>query len=250
MGKRGGAELIVLVTRPHAEGQHTCQALALMGHEGLLAPLMEIECLVPVWPQGHFDALVVTSAEALRCLDAHSLPQALRHLPLYGVGARLGSLVQDKGLGEIVELAPRVSELITRLTARGVAGQRLLYLAGRYRKPDFERDLARAGAFVSAVELYAARDVGGLSVAASQALEQGQIGAVLHFSRRSAELFVTHVRAAGLEAHVAPIWHCAISPDAAEPLHAVTSLIKIAERPDAASLLALMQNSNLASQRL
>ena len=237
----------VLVTRPHADGEHTCRSLAQLGHEGLLAPLMEIDCLVPLWPQGHFDALVVTSAEALRCLDEDSLPQTLRHLPLYGVGARLTSIVQDKGLGEIVELAPRVSELVTRLTARGVAGQHLLYLAGRYRKPDFERDLEKAGAFVTAVELYAARDVGGLSPAAVQALEQRLIGAVLHFSRRSAELFVTHVRAAGLEAQLAHLWHCAISSDAAEPLQSLSRMIKIAERPDGMSLLALLQDSDFNS---
>ena len=115
--------MLVLVTRPHADGEHTCRSLAQLGHEGLLAPLMEIDCLVPLWPQGHFDALVVTSAE----------------------------------------------------------------------------------------------------------------------------LFVTHVRAAGLEAQLAHLWHCAISSDAAEPLQSLSRMIKIAERPDGMSLLALLQDSDFNS---
>ena len=233
--------MLVLVTRPQAEGEQICQGLAKIGHEGLLAPVMEIECLAPIWPQGAFDALLLTSAQALHCLDPASLPQDLRSLPIYGVGARLAPLLTQKGLGGVVELAPRAADIVERLKARGLTGQRLLYLAGRYRKSDFERDLSQAGAQITAVELYAARDAGTLSAAALEALEHGRLGAVLHFSRRSAELFLAHAGAAGLGQQASRLLHCAISFDAAEPLQGCVDQIRIARHPDAGSLLALLQ---------
>lgn len=232
--------MLVLVTRPQSGGDHICHALAEIGHEGLLSPVMEIVCLAPLWPQGAFDALLVTSAQALSCLDPTKLPQALHALPIYGVGARLQPLLAGKGLRGPVEISSRVAELAMRLKAHGLSGKRLLYLAGRDRKPDLEQDLAKEGARVTVIELYEARDLGGLSASALEALKQGRIGAVLHFSRRSAELFMAHARTADLGAEVKRLLHCAISSDAAKPLQGHVDQIRIAQHPDAASLLALL----------
>jgi uroporphyrinogen-III synthase len=76
---------------------------------------------------------------------------------------------------------------------------------------------------------------------AQQALASGQIDGVLHYSRRSAELFVAAAQSAGLTEKALACGHYCLSPDVAAPLRqAGASHLRIAEKPDEMSLLALL----------
>ena len=66
------------------------------------------------------------------------------------------------------------------------------------------------------LETYAAAGGGGLSDAALAALDEGAVGAVLHYSQRSAAIFLELLEAAGFDP--AALRHIAISEDAAVPL--------------------------------
>jgi uroporphyrinogen-III synthase len=76
-------------------------------------------------------------------------------------------------------------------------------------------------------------------MAVHAALEQGRIDGVLHFSRRSVENFVDCSRDVIKQA-LLPEHYC-LSERAAEPLRiAGATRIRVAARPDEASLLALV----------
>jgi uroporphyrinogen-III synthase len=73
------------------------------------------------------------------------------------------------------------------------------------------------------------------------AVERGQIDAVLHFSRRSADNFVAAAKAAGLMTQALAPRQLCLSQPVAEPLRAAGAHdIAIASRPDEAALLKLL----------
>jgi uroporphyrinogen-III synthase len=76
---------------------------------------------------------------------------------------------------------------------------------------------------------------------AREALAGGDLDAVLHYSRRSAETALTLVTAAGLHADFAVLRHLCLSDDVAEGLSALSgATVKVADRPDEDALLALL----------
>ena len=95
-----------------------------------------------------------------------------------------------------------------------------------------------AGHDVTVVETYEARAATALPPAALEALAKGEIAAALHYSKRSAEIFVKLARDAGLTKALGEIDHLALSREAASPLPRA----RIAERPDEEHLLRLLQN--------
>jgi uroporphyrinogen-III synthase len=72
------------------------------------------------------------------------------------------------------------------------------------------------------------------------ALEAGDVDAVLHFSRRSAELFIQGAKASGVAGPAEDVRHLCLSAQVAEPL-AGASRIAIAPRPEEAALIALLR---------
>ena len=122
--------------------------------------------------------------------------------------------------------------------ARYATPARFLYLAGRDRQSDLETGLRAAGHDVTIVETYEARAATALAPAALEALAKGEIAAALHYSKRSAEIFVKLARDAGLTKALGEIDHLALSREAASPLPRA----RIAERPDEEHLLRLLRN--------
>jgi uroporphyrinogen-III synthase len=71
------------------------------------------------------------------------------------------------------------------------------------------------------------------------ALKVGEVDAVLHFSRRSAENYVAGANAAGMAQAALAVRHFCLSAQVAEPL-AGADRIAIAARPEEAALIALL----------
>ncbi len=73
------------------------------------------------------------------------------------------------------------------------------------------------------------------------ALEAGDVEAVLHFSRRSAENYVAGARAAGIAEEALAVRHYCLSAQVAEPLEAAgAKRVAIAPRPQEAALIELL----------
>jgi uroporphyrinogen-III synthase len=100
------------------------------------------------------------------------------------------------------------------------------------------------GLTLDVVETYAARQIASLSEEAERALRNGELDAVLHYSRRSAELFIALNKRAGLLSETANLRHFALSADVAEPLTAAGIEALVAAYPDEDHLFARLRASS------
>jgi uroporphyrinogen-III synthase len=73
------------------------------------------------------------------------------------------------------------------------------------------------------------------------ALEAGDVQAVLHFSRRSADNYLTGAKAAGIAEQALAVRHYCLSEQVAEPLQAAgAKRVTVAPRPQEAALIELL----------
>ena len=182
--------------------------------------------------------MLATSGHAFSASNATAWPspEARRLTPLLLVGARTEEVARQHGFcgGAVIEpnatlLAVRIGELVSK-------PRRIVYLAGRDRKPDIERALHITGQDVETIEIYDARPTDALTNATVAALRAGQVDGVLHFSRRSAMLFLA--LAAKAEVEATGVRHLCLSGDVAAPLREAGCNVDVAEAPNEAALLA------------
>jgi uroporphyrinogen-III synthase len=234
--------MLVLLTRAMEEAMRTAAKLTAMGHHAILSPVLEMAPTGASWPNGVVDGVLATSAQAFELFSDSPdwpAPEARRLLPLFVVGARTKEAARERGFEGPAMIASDAKTLAISLSASLAPSSRLIYLAGRDRKPDLETELAAAAQLVEAIEVYAAQAAETIDEEAAVLIEAGQIGAVLHFSRRSAEILLGLANEAGLD--VAGLTHIAISPDAAQPLReAGANAVHIAQHPNEAAMLALV----------
>lgn len=223
----------VLVTRARDDAERTAEKLRRLGHAPMIAPVTEIVATGAPIPCGPFDALLATSARALR--HAGDDVARLADRPLFVVGARTAEAARARGL-HVEASAPDVAALIALLRERFDRPRRFLYLAGRDRKDTLESFARASGHEVTAVETYRAQEVSALPADALAALGRGEIDAVLHYSTRSAALFLALTKG-----RVDEIAHLALSEDVAGVLRAAgCANVRAAPAPEEESLLGAL----------
>src|SRR6185312_5007825 len=227
----------VVVTRPQTDSERTAAALEALGHEVLVAPLMRIEP-VAVDLAGTWSAIVITSANALQAVPATA--DGVKTLPVFAVGDRSAEAARQAGFAEVSSANGDIKDLVRLVAAHAVhAKAPLLYLAGKDRSGDLVPQLAAHGIDAEMKVVYRiAAEVFPPVLAA--ALESGDVDAVLHFSRRSAELFVEGARSSGVAGPAEDVRHLCLSAQVAEPL-AGASRIAVAVRPEEVALIALLR---------
>jgi uroporphyrinogen-III synthase len=231
----------LLLTRPEPDAQRTAAALRAQGHDVIVAPLLRIEPAAGAKiGSGPWAAVLITSANAAHAIAAHGRAAPLRTLPVFAVGRRSAEAMAAAGFADVTSADGNVSDLARLVAARTQSAAPLLYLAGEDRAGDLAGDLRARGFAVETVIIYRAIAATGLPPAAAGALASG-IDGVLHFSRRSAEVFVDAARAAGVLESALQAAHFCLSAPIAEPLvQAGAANIRVAERPNEAVLLALI----------
>jgi uroporphyrinogen-III synthase len=189
---------------------------------------------------GNWSAVIITSANAVRVLTAAQLAPLLK-LPLYAVGERSAEAARTAGFRDVRSAQGDAAALVCLIDERYVnESAPHLYLAGVDRAADIAGTLAGKGIKVTTVVVYRNMTTG-FPPELIRAIEQKQVDAVLHFSRRSAENFVIGTRTAGLVTPALAPKQLCLSAQVAEPLTAAGARdVAIARRPDEASLLALL----------
>ncbi|MFI5012234.1 MAG: uroporphyrinogen-III synthase [Hyphomicrobiales bacterium] len=232
----------VLVLRAQPAAARTARCLARLGHDAVVAPLFEVAPLNEGrLPADKFEmpygAVIAASANAFAALHAESRG-TLAGLPVLVVGERTARAAESMGLRPVRPAFQTARELASAL-GESVSPGRLLYLAGRDRRPDIEAALRNQARPFTLVEIYAANRVPALPPAAATALRCGEIEAVLHYSVRSACAYVTLAEAETLLPQaLAPIQLCLSAAIAREVAGA--RLVKFAASPDESHLLALL----------
>src|SRR6267142_4217138 len=95
--------MAVLVTRPHPDDEATAAALRAKGFEVLPAPMLRFE---PVAfhddADARYGAVIATSANALRAIEAHLAGSRLLALPLFAVGERSAEAARHAGFRDVI----------------------------------------------------------------------------------------------------------------------------------------------------
>ena len=231
----------LLLTRPEPDAQRPAAALRAQGHDVIATPLLRIEPAAEAQiGAGPWAAILITSANAAHAVAAHARVAQLRALPVIAVGRRSAEAMAAAGFADVTSADGNVSDLVRLVAARIEPAARLLYLAGEDRAGDLAGDLRARGFAIETAVIYRAVAATSLPPAAALALADGLDG-VLHFSRRSAEVFVDAARASGVLESALQAAHFCLSAPIAEPLvQAGAADIRVAERPNEAVLLALI----------
>jgi uroporphyrinogen-III synthase len=232
----------LLLTRPEPEVERTARALRARGHAVVVAPLLQIEPIEVALGAHPCAALLMTSASAARVLAIHPDLPGLLSRPVFAVGTHTAATATSAGFREVISANGDASDL-ARLVARQFAGSdaKLLYLRGRQTAGDLAGTLARDGLDVDSVAIYQANAVQQFPAQAEEALRNGTIDGVLHFSRRTSQAYLACADACGGRAWALRPAHYCLSAQVAAPLvEAGAALIRHAPRPDETALLDLI----------
>lgn len=228
----------ILVTRPAEDGVEIARRLGDLGHDALLAPLLQIrfadgEALALDGVQ----ALLATSANGVRALTRRT---GRRDLPLFAVGPQTADAAAKAGFlrirnadGDAVALAEAVSQW-----ADPKAGA-LLHAAGADSGGWLAGALMGKGFTVRRENLYRVDTATTLPDEVLRALRQCQVQAALFFSPRSAQVFAACARRAELS--LARVTAVCISANTARGLDGLSFAdLRIAAAPNQAALLACL----------
>lgn len=230
----------VVVTRPLNRAEATATDLRGMGHEPFLLPLSEARHLTHAAGRAlahPYPAIALTSAEAVRALAGSDLSPHLQ-TPLFAVGRKTAAAAENAGFRNI-RIADGDGASLAELIVRHAPSE-VVYLTGKPRSPTFETALEAARIRHSIIECYemvplqpSPEDI--------QTLFASPPGAILFHSRETARLFFALPAIAANLATLQPGMIACLSARVADvipPL--VQNRVKIAERPDEASLLAVL----------
>lgn len=232
----------MLVTRPRPDAEATAVQLAAMGFAPVLLPLTQIVAAkVEQAPEaGRFDAVAVTSANAIRHLPA-PLAKELAGKPVFAVGDSTADAARAAGFVDVCSACGTAVDLAA-LTASAVRpGGRVLHLAGTPRTAGFDTDLRRRGLAVEILELYRADPVDLADEAVAAALAGGPIWGASVLSTRAGELLAALAGRAVAEDALASTRFFCISHKAAAPLRVHgRKHVSVSAQPTAAGVLDLL----------
>jgi uroporphyrinogen-III synthase len=259
----------VLVTRPEPGSRRTALRLAEMGHEPVILPLFEPRITArrsDLPDAGLIDAVVATSARAFDFLDGVPVPSVYRRIPVHAVGPATAQSASEAGFSAIHEAGGTALDLARSLIlttgaaqppqpgaggdhrartgslqAGGNSGKalRLLYLAGRQRKPSLEAELAGAGMSLTVLETYEMAEISYSTDSETADVFDPQLEIVLLYSANAADRLVELVTAKNLGKSLHSTRFLCLSPDIRDRLpDPWRTRASAAARPDEDSLLA------------
>jgi len=240
----------ILVTRPHPDNAATADNLRARGHAVLLAPALKLE---PVAFHGEsepsFDAVLVTSANAIRAVAPQLPDLGLLQLPLFAVGEHTAAAARGAGFAEVIVAGGDAASLRDKVmrSARDKVLKKngtLLYLAGADLSRDLGGDLGAEGFRVVTQTTYRMAPVKHLPREVCEGFATHGIEAVLHYSRRSARAFLDAARDEGVEISALAIPHCCLSETVAGVLReAGASQVLVAATPDETALFDTLERA-------
>jgi uroporphyrinogen-III synthase len=242
--------MAVLLTRPSPDNEASAADLRRRGIEVLLAPMLRFEP-VPFEedPDANYQAVIITSANALRAIEGELAKSALLKLPLFAVGEHTASAARDIGFARVIAAKGDASAVrdcvLEAVRAKELKKKRrLLYLAGVDVSRDLAGELGQHGLEVVTQTTYRMVALATLPRAVCDAFANHEVQAVLHYSRRSAAAFVEAVRNEGIEISALAVPQCCISANVAVVLReAGAAQVKVAASPDENALFEALERA-------
>jgi uroporphyrinogen-III synthase len=175
-----------LVTRPLVDGREIAARLAELGHQALLAPLLEPRFFDGPEPAlDDVQAILATSANGVRALIRRT-PR--RDIPIFAVGPQTAEEATKAGFAE-VRSADGDAVALAEAAARWARPEGvLLHVCGEDAPGRLADTLAHRGFPVRRVVLYGMASAGELPPGVRTALDEGRLDAVMFFSPRTDRL--------------------------------------------------------------
>ena len=238
---------LALVLRPQPGNRETCARIDdLANWRAIGLPLTQ---RVPTGidrPEGHFDALVLTSAEAARVLASSPDLTDIAALPVHCLGAATATSARLAGFTDVMVGAgdgPSDSgeELARQLAAR-FPYHRLLYPCARERRPGLEDAARETSMDVLAWPVYRTVALPRAGNALAERLAGDDFAAILVHAPSAARLWSETVVAHGLQARVRRSALLLMSSAVAEAVPAgLGGRRHVASRPTDGNLLDLLK---------
>jgi uroporphyrinogen-III synthase len=242
--------MAVLVTRPQPDDEATAAALRARGFEVLLAPMLRFEPVAfHADEAARYGAVIVTSANALRGIAPHLEASRLLELPLFAVGKHSAEAARRAGFNKVISADGDAAGLRDSVVAAVKTKQlkkadTLLYLAGADLARDLAGELGERGFTVVTQTTYRMVPVPSLPRDVCDAFAAHRIEAVLHYSRRSARVFLDAARAGGVEISALAIPQCCISAAVASVVRdAGATQVVAAASPDENALFGALDRA-------
>lgn len=176
----------LIITRPEKDSAALARKLRAMGHDVVIMPLLEIVAysLIQI-PDKPFAALLVTSANGVRCLA----PDAVSHdLRVIAVGAQSAEAARQCGFIHVEAHGGDVEQLARWIASHlSPASGPLLYATGAEISGDLAGVLSHYGFEVYRVETYQAK----AKPVRLSSVEIAACDGVLLYSPRSAKLWIS-----------------------------------------------------------
>ena len=220
----------ILVTRPEPGASETAAALAALGHDVIVEPLLHYVPTGTVPQLAGVQALAATSAEGVR---AFAQIVKRRDLPLFTVGDASATAARQLQFEDVRSAAGDAVALSRLLANLDPSNGAVLHLSGR----DLARTISVKGLEIRRSVLYTAEPAAGLSEKLAAALSADQIDFVLLFSARTAQIFARLMRQSASRPR--KLTALCLSPAVASALHGLCPT-RIAERPVQSALMALI----------
>jgi uroporphyrinogen-III synthase len=239
----------ILVTRPEPDATKQVEKLAARGHEGIAAPMLDIELLpgTPLELDG-VQALIVTSRNALRALESHPERERAAELPLFAVGEASAFTAQSIGFADVTS-GVGTGQALATLIARMVEPESgtLLHISGDFRAFDIKGALEAKGFTVEQALLYRSHPVTELPSGAVAALKRGALDAAIFMSPRTARIFTELAARHGLVTQAKGLVCYCLSQAVAGGLAPLGVRTRIAASPSEEDVLALLDAETASS---
>ena len=223
----------LVITRPQLDAEPLARELNSRGIETVIAPLLDIVPRARVAiPRLAFQAICVTSANGMRCLD---LPLPL-NWPVYAVGEQSAAAAKAKGFTQVEAHGGDVDGLVAFIAKHlKPSDGPLLYISGAETSGDLEGQLKAAGFMVHRAVTYDAVAQKLDAIAA----EIPDCDGVLLYSPRSVKLWTEELARLNLALPDAHLMHYCLSANVADALPAHWPR-KVANEPTEAALTSLL----------
>ena len=238
----------LIVTRPQADSDRLKSRLQANGHTASVAPLLTVQAdNDAAIPDNPWQAIAVTSANALTALAGIGISEKLKAVPVFAVGPASAKLAGELGFADVRQAKGdmvALQDLMNR-ELKSEAGP-ILYLTGKVRSGDLAADLRSHGFSVERVELYEAVAATQVPPHAAEAIRSGKADAVVLYSARTADIWLQLVKQSKLQAEAAKLTHLCLSQAVAEKIRSGLGRnvsIVVSGNPDDDSMLEAVEDT-------
>lgn len=230
----------LLLTRPALPDDPLPDLLRAAGHEVICDPLLTIHPIDPPAFQAA-GAIVVTSSNALRCLQSLGRLAPLTSLPVIAVGAASAAVAKTLGFSDVREGPGSAADLADELRHLAPPGCHLLYLRGEDIAYDLAPAMSSAGFTFSQALVYRSVAATALSNATRDALASGTLGAVVLMSPKTAKTYAKLVARHGLLQPASRLQHYCLSANVEAALAPFRPpAVRLPSAPNIKELVALI----------